>query len=409
MPIFKYTAFNRKGKEEKGIVDAPSAAQARRILKQKSLFVKALTEDTEKKDRELFPFLAKILYRVPRRDVGFFTRQLGTLLDAGLPLDKSLANIIDQTENLYLKKALIEMKSDVVEGEKLSESMQKHSAIFPPLYHNLVSVGERTGAYEQSLIRLAELEEANQAMKNKVQAAMFYPIIMLLLLGSIMVFLMAVVMPQIQQMFVQMNAELPTITKIVIAASEFITNPLKALGLVVTAAASMYAFIRWKGTPNGRAAWERFLLRAPIVGPLVRKVLLARFARNLGVMLQSRVQLLAALTVVSKIVDNSVFEAEIGAAMEKIKEGAKVTDAFRDSTVMNMMILGMLSAGEASDRIPDMVMKIADVLEDDVDSAIQKLSSLLEPIMIVMLGGVIIVIMSAILMPMYSLTQQIQF
>ena len=139
---------------------------------------------------------------------------------------------------------------------------------------------------------------------------MFYPIIMLLLLGSIMVFLMAVVMPQIQQMFVQMNAELPTITKIVIAASEFITNPLKALGLVVTAAASMYAFIRWKGTPNGRAAWERFLLRAPIVGPLVRKVLLARFARNLGVMLQSRVQLLAALTVVSKIVDNSVFEAE---------------------------------------------------------------------------------------------------
>ena len=121
MPIYKYTAFNRKGKEEKGIVDAGNHAQARRILKQKGLYVKALTEDTEKKDRELFPFLAKLMYRVPRRDVGFFARQLGTLLDAGLPLDKSLANIVDQTENEYLKKALIEVRGDVIEGGKLSE------------------------------------------------------------------------------------------------------------------------------------------------------------------------------------------------------------------------------------------------------------------------------------------------
>ncbi|HMW58851.1 MAG TPA: type II secretion system F family protein [Leptospiraceae bacterium] len=407
MPIYKYTAFNRKGKEEKGIVDAGNHAQARRILKQKGLYVKALTEDTEKKDRELFPFLAKLLYRVPRRDVGFFARQLGTLLDAGLPLDKSLANIVDQTENEYLKKALIEVRGDVIEGGKLSESMAKHPAIFPPLYHNLVSVGERTGTYEQSLLRLAELEEANQAMKNKVTAALFYPVIMMFFLGGIMIFLLAVVMPQIQQMFVQMNAELPFITRFVLGVSDIFTS-FKILIPIVSGIVGFILFRRWKSTVTGRMTWERFLLRVPVFGALIQKVMLARFSRNLGVMLQSRVPLLNALIVVGKIVDNAVFEQEILAAIEKIKEGTRITDAFRDSQIMTMMILGMLSAGEASDRIPEMVSKIADVLEDDVEAAIQKMSSLLEPLMIVLLGLMIIVIMSAILLPMYNLTSQIQ-
>lgn len=407
MPIFKYTAFNRKGKEEKGIIDAQNPAQARRQLKQKALYVKALVEDTEKKDRELFPFLAKMLYRVPRRDVGFFARQLGTLLDAGLPLDKSLANIIEQTENQYLKKALIEIRGDVIEGSKLSESMERHAAIFPSLYHNLVSVGERTGTYEQSLIRLAELEEANQAMKSKLTAALFYPLIMLIFLGAIMVFLLAVVMPQIQQMFAQMNAELPLITRAVLWVSDIFSS-WKILVPIVLGVVSGILFKRWRSTPDGRMTWEKLMLRTPVIGNLIQKVLLARFSRNLGVMLQSRVQLLNALVVVGKVVDNSVFERDIQTAIERLKEGTKITDAFRDSQIMNLMILGMLSAGEASDRIPEMVLKIADVLEDDVDAAVQKMSSLLEPLMIVALGFMIIVIMAAILMPMYNLTTQIQ-
>jgi len=406
MQIYKYTAFNRKGKEEKGIVDAQNPAQARRVLKQKSLYIKALGEDTEKKDRELFPFLAKMLYRVPRRDVGFFARQLGTLLDAGLPLDKSLANIIEQTENQYLKKALIEVRSSVIEGAKLSESMEKHAAIFPPLYHHLVSVGERTGTYEQSLIRLAELEEANQVMKNKVTAALFYPVIMVFFLGAIMVFLLAVVMPQIQEMFVQMNAELPLITRIVLGISDVFSSfkILLPIGVIV---GGTIGFRKWKSTPAGRMSWERLLLKMPVVGNLIQKVLLARFARNLGVMLSSRVPLLSALTVVGKVVDNVVFETDIQTAIDRLKEGTRITDAFRDSQIMNLMILGMLSAGEAYDRIPEMVLKIADVLEDDVDAAMQKMSSLLEPLMIVSLGFVIIIIMAAILLPMYNLTQQI--
>lgn len=244
-------------------------------------------------------------------------------------------------------------------------------------------------------------------MKNKVTAALFYPVIMMFFLGGIMIFLLAVVMPQIQQMFVQMNAELPFITRFVLGVSDIFTS-FKILIPIVSGIVGFILFRRWKSTVTGRMTWERFLLRVPVFGALIQKVMLARFSRNLGVMLQSRVPLLNALIVVGKIVDNAVFEQEILAAIEKIKEGTRITDAFRDSQIMTMMILGMLSAGEASDRIPEMVSKIADVLEDDVEAAIQKMSSLLEPLMIVLLGLMIIVIMSAILLPMYNLTSQIQ-
>ncbi len=407
MPIYRYVAFNKKGKEDKGIVDAANPAQARKVLKVKGLYVKNLSEDTEKKDRELFPFLSKMLYRVPRADVGLFARQLGTLLNAGLPLDRSLANIIEQTENEYLKKAMIEIRSNIVEGEKLSDTLKKHPAIFPQIYQNLIAVGERTGAYEKSLLRLADLEDKNQKLKNKVTTALFYPIIMLILLGGILLFLLAVVFPQIKTLFVQMDAQLPLITRLVIGVSDLLTS-FWMFVIVPGVGAMGYFFQRWKSSPEGRRAYETFMLKLPVVGALTRKVVLARFSRNLGVMLENRVPLIAALQVVSKVVEHSIFEEEILAAIEKIKEGSKITDGFRDSTIVSQMMMGMLSAGEASDAIPEMVNNIADVLDDDVDASVQKMSTLLEPAMIVIMGGAIVVIMAAIMLPMYGLTQQLQ-
>jgi len=408
MPIYKYIALNRKGKEEKGIVDASNPTAARKSLRTRGLYVKTIAQDQEKKERELFPFLTKLLYRVSRRDVSVFARQLGTLIDAGIPLDRALANIIEQTENEYLKKALIEVRAGVVEGEHLSDALRKHQAIFPPMYYNLISVGEKTGAYEQALLRLADLEDANIQMKNKVMTAMFYPLIMMMLLGGILIFLLAVVFPQIEQLFVQMNAELPLVTRIVIGTSHIFTTPWKLILFALVAGGATYLFIRWKARPEGREALERFLLTKPIIGILQRKIILARFSRNLGVMLESRVPLISALQVVSKVVDNLIFEKEITVAIEKIKEGSKVTDALKDSIIMNQMTLGMLAAGEASDSIPAMVSKIADVLDDDVDSSIQKLSTLLEPMMMVVMGAMITLIMTAVMLPMYNLTKQMQ-
>lgn len=407
MPIFRYVALNRKGKEEKGIIDAPGAATARKNLRVKGLYVRNLTQDREKKERELFPFLTKFLYRVPRKDVGLFVRQLGTLLDAGLPLDRSLSSISETVENEYLKKAIIEIRAGIVEGETLSDAMQKHPAIFPPVYHHLVSVGEKTGAYEQALLRLADLEDANQELQNKVLTAAFYPLIMLFLLGGIMLFMLGVVFPKIQALFAQVKAELPFITKLVIGMSNFVASG-KILILAIVIVGLYFLFNHWKNTPEGRIIWERFVMRVPLIGSITKKVLLTRFTRNLGVMLENRVPLIAALQVVSKIVNHGIFTAEIQLAIDKIKEGTKISDAFRQSVIVNQMTLGMLNAGELSDTVPQMVSKIADVLDNELDSSIQRLSLLLEPIMIVVMGGVIVLIMVAILLPMYNLTKQLQ-
>jgi len=407
MPVYKYIAIDRKGKQTKGILDAPSATHARRILRQQNLYVKTLEEDIEKRERELFPILTKFLYRVPRKDVALFARELGTLLDAGLPLDKSLTNIIEQTENLYLKKALIEIKSDVLEGESLSKAISKHPAIFPDVYANLIQVGEQTGTYERALIRLADLEEANLRLRNKVITALFYPLIMLFFLGGIMTFLLSVVIPQIQEMFVQLNVELPLITRIVIGISEIFVSwkiilPI-AIGIIST-----YFFVKWYNTEAGRIKFENFILKIPILGSLIQKVVLARFSRNLGVMLENRVPLITALQIVSKIVNHKIFEKEIQEAIDKIKEGSKISEAFQNSRIITFMVKGMLSAGESSDSLSNMVLKIADILDDEVDAVIQRFSTLIEPAMIVLMGGMIAIIMSAILLPIYNLTRYIE-
>ncbi len=407
MPVYKYTAINTKGKLIKGIVDANSPTQVRRILKQQNLFVKTIEEDIEKRERELFPFLTKILYRVPRKDVALFARELGTLLDAGIPLDKSLTHIIEQTENLYLKKALIEIKGDILQGESFSRAISKHPSIFPEVYSSLIEVGEQTGTYERALLRLADLEEANLRLRNKVITALFYPLIMLFFLGGIMIFLMSVVIPQIQEMFVQLNVELPLITRIVIGISDILVS-YKIIFPIVIIFLIYYFFQRWYQTLEGRLKVEHTLLKIPILGTLLKKVVLARFARNLGVMLENRVPLITALQIVSKIVNHKIFEKEIYDAIEKIKEGVKISEAFQNSIIMTYMVKGMISAGESTDNLANMILKIADIIDDEVDATIQRFSTLIEPAMIVLMGGLIAIIMSAILLPIYNLTKYIE-
>lgn len=408
MPIYRYIALNRNGKEEKGIIDASNPQAARKVLRAKNLFVRELVQDREKKERELFPFLTKILYRVPRRDVALFVRQLGTLLSAGLSLPNALANIIDQTENEYLKKAIIQIRSDAIEGTALSECFRKQEAIFPPIYYNLISVGEKTGIYDQSLINLADLEDRNLAMVNKVTTTLMYPVIMLFLLGAIAIFLLAYVFPQIKQLFAQLNAELPLVTRLVMGVSDILTSPLYLLGLLIVIGGLVYAFVRWKSTPDGRRTYEKTMLKIPFAGALIRKAVLARFTRNLAVMLANRVQLTVALQIVARVVNHSIFEKEILIALDRIKEGSKMTDSLRDSTIASQMMLGMMAAGEASDQVPEMMDRIASVLEGDVDAAIMRFSTILEPAMMVIMGATIALLMVSIMLPLYNLTKAMQ-
>ncbi|WP_411822694.1 type II secretion system F family protein [Leptospira sp. 'Mane'] len=406
MPLFTYVAFNRKGKEEKGIVDANNIQAARNKLKVKGLYVRSIAEDREKEERELFPFLSQFLYRIPRKEVGLFSKQLGTLLGAGIPLDRCLVSIIDQTENIYLKKVLIEMRADITEGLSLSESMKKHPTVFPDQYPSLISVGESTGNYEDTLTRLAELEEKSAELKSKVQVAMIYPIIMGTLSLAVSVFLLIVVIPQIEQLFASFNATLPLITRIVIGLSYFLTNYwwLIILSLVI----SGFSFGKWKSTENGRKSWDRILLKIPVIGPLLKKVMVSNFARNLSILLINRVPLITSLQIVSDVVNHTVFREEIAQAITKIKEGGKLSDSLQGSQILSQMVLGMLNAGEASDRVPEMMTKLSEIYESEVDTAIKSLTQSLEPIMILVMGGIIFTIMAAIMTPMYKLTQEIQ-
>ncbi|WP_001029467.1 type II secretion system F family protein [Leptospira interrogans] len=406
MAIYSYVAFNKKGKEEKGIIDAASLQAARSKLKNKGLYVRSISEDSERKDRELFPFLAKYLYRIPRKEVGLFSRQLATLLGAGIPLDKSLSSIVEQTENQNFRKVITGMQANITEGSSLSEAMKKHPDVFPSQFPSLVAVGEKTGDYEATLTRLAELEEKSSELKAKVQVAMVYPFIMGSLSIFVTIFLLTVVIPQIQELFLQFDAKLPLITRIVIGVSDFLIG---FWWLILTLGfGGIVGFIYYKNTPKGKRNWDEFVLKIPILGSLARKVLVSSFARNIGILLSNRVPLITTLVIVEKIVDHSIFGEEIKNAVEKIKEGEKLSSSFGGSVILPQMVLGMIAAGEVSDRVPLMMNKLADIYDSEVDTAIKTMTQSMEPLMIVVMGLLIGTIMASIMVPMYNLTQQLQ-
>ncbi|AAN49572.1 type II secretion system F family protein [Leptospira interrogans] len=406
MAIYSYVAFNKKGKEEKGIIDAASLQAARSKLKNKGLYVRSISEDSERKDRELFPFLAKYLYRIPRKEVGLFSRQLATLLGAGIPLDKSLSSIVEQTENQNFRKVITGMQANITEGSSLSEAMKKHPDVFPSQFPSLVAVGEKTGDYEATLTRLAELEEKSSELKAKVQVAMVYPFIMGSLSIFVTIFLLTVVIPQIQELFLQFDAKLPLITRIVIGVSDFLIG---FWWLILTLGfGGIVGFIYYKNTPKGKRNWDEFVLKIPILGSLARKVLVSSFARNIGILLSNRVPLITTLVIVEKIVDHSIFGEEIKNAVEKIKEGEKLSSSFGGSVILPQMVLGMIAAGEVSDRVPEMMNKLADIYDSEVDTAIKTMTQSMEPLMIVVMGLLIGTIMASIMVPMYNLTQQLQ-
>jgi general secretion pathway protein F len=406
MALYTYIAFNKSGKEVKDIIEANNLQGARNKLKVKGLYVKSIKEDEEKKERELFPFLAKILYRVPRKQVELFIRQLGTLVGAGIPLDKSLNNISEQVENKNLKKIIIDLRASITEGQSLSQAMTKYPDVFPEQFSSLISVGEKTGEYENTLIRLADLEEASSDMKASVQVAMIYPLIMGIVSLFVAVFLLVVVVPQIQELFNQFDTELPLITRIVIGISDAITGYWWLMLIVIFGGSA--ALSKWKSSVEGKKVWDKYFLKLPIFGTLTRKVLVSSFARNLGVLLNSRVSLITALVIVSKVVNNYVFQTEINLAIAKIKEGEKLSSSLQNSTILSPMVLGMISAGEISDTVPGMMTKLSEIYDKEVNNAIKSMTQSLEPIMIIVMGAVIFTIMAAIMTPMYKLTQEIQ-
>lgn len=406
MPHYQYTAFSLKGQKVTGVIEAISPQAATQKLKAQNLYVREIRADSAKRDRELFPFLSNLLYRIKRKEAGIFARQLGTLLGAGIPLNEALSDISEQTENPHLRKIIQEMKQQVIEGKSLSEAIKQHANVFPPVYESMIRVGEATGNYEPTLKRLADLEERNEELKARAITAMIYPMFMLAISIGVVFFLMTSVVPQLSDLFSGFKAELPLITRVVVGLSKAFSSFWYVMILAISGA--IYAFVRYRNTKEGRLKTDQLILRIPFFGGLLRRIQVGLFCRNLGILVESQVPLLDALKIVSGTVTNSVFVEELNAAVQQIKEGSSLRESLKHSVILPQMARGMIAAGESTDRLAELLIKAAEIMESEVDSSVRRMTQSLEPIMIVVLGGIVAAIMAAVMLPMYKMTEYIK-
>ncbi len=406
MAHYQYTAFSNAGQKVTGVIEAISPQAATQKLKSQNLYVREIREDSAKRDRDLFPFLSNILYRIKRKEAGIFTRQLGTLLGAGIPLNEALSDISEQTENPHLRKIIQEMKQQVIEGKSLSEAIKQHTNVFPPVYESMIRVGEATGNYEPTLKRLADLEERNEELKARAITAMIYPGFMLFISVAVVFFLMTSVVPQLSDLFGGFKAELPLITRIVIALSGFFSSFWYVMILAMFG--GVYAFVRYRKTKEGKMKTDRMIMNIPFFGSLLRRIQVGLFCRNMGILIESQVPLLDALKIVSATVTNSIFVEELNAAAQQIKEGSSLRESLKASVILPQMARGMIAAGESTDRLAELLIKAAEIMESEVDSAVRRMTQSLEPIMIVFLGGIVAAIMAAVMLPMYKMTEYIK-
>ena len=416
MPRFKYVAMDAKGKETEGVVEAETQSQAIAAIRGRGLFptrvadatggsspraarAKARTQ-TPKQDFKLFHLFKG---RVRPKDLMVLTRQLATLVEAGLPLLRGLRILLKQERNAGLREALSGLGETVESGGTFSEALAQYPRIFDKLFVNMVKAGEAGGVLEVVLARLAEFMEKAERVKNKVKSAMIYPIVVLMAAVGILIFLLIKVIPQFQAIFADLLVDkgMPAITQFVIDVSEGVKNNgfLVLLGIV----AIVVLMKLWKRTETGALAIDRFKLRTPMFGSLFTKTAVARFSRTLGTLMSSGVPVLQALNIVRDTAGNEVIARAIQKVHDAVKEGDSMAMPLESSGVFPGMVVSMVDVGEETGALPEMLIRIADNYDDEVDTAVEGLTSVIEPIMIVVLAFIIGTIVIAMFVPLISI------
>jgi type IV pilus assembly protein PilC len=426
MPRYTYVALDSRGQESTGLVDASSTNEAIGQLRQAGYFPTNLSEEgmAVGADRKATRRAAKtprtkqapgskslVLFQrksVKPKTLMIFTRQLATLIDAGLPLLRGLNVLAKQERDSVLKSAINKVADSVQDGSTFSEGLAQHPRLFNDLYVNMVRAGEIGGVLELVLIRLAEFQEKAQKVKNKVVAAMVYPIIVLLLAIGIMIFLLIFIVPRFEIIFHDMLGDkpLPAITLFVIGVSDFMQKHWAVL-----LGAMIALFVAGKvaaRTRAGRAALDRLKLRTPLFGDLIRKTSISRFSRTLGTLVTSGVPILQALNITRETAGNMVIARAISQVHDSVKEGESITLPLETSGAFPPMVISMIDVGEETGQLPEMLLKIAEVYDDEVDNSVAALTSLLEPIMIVLLALIVGTIVIALFMPLVSIISGLQ-
>ena len=410
MPLFEYRAITPQGRSSKGVIDAENIKAARAKLRKQGLFATDVAEGSaEAKTRSVSRLgsmsFGDLVTRVSPADISVMTRQLATLLAAGLPLVESLNALIEQIDNLKLKRILTSVRDRVNEGMSLADAMRQSSRVFTDLYVNMIRAGESSGTLELVLKRLSDYLESQAKLRNKIFATLTYPVIMLFLMIGVIAILFIFVIPQITTIFQESDQALPIYTAVLIEVSEFAKDYWWLVAAMMGAA--YYGFHRWTLTPGGRRRFDAFKLRVPLFGKIVRMVAISRFSKTLSTLLASGVNVLMSFDIVQNIVGNKVIEEAIADARESISEGASIAEPLRRSGVFPPIVLHMIAIGEKSGELEAMLLKVSDAYDNEVETVVTSLTAMLEPLMIVVMAGIVFFIMISILLPLFEMNQMI--
>jgi len=408
MPVYEYIAFDQKGKSLKGIIDADNSVAARQKLRVSGIFPVEVKETSSRpKDPTTAPVTVTTLFkRVQSGELSATTRQLSILLGAGVTLVASLEALISQITNPLLKKIMAQIKESVNEGNSLAFSLSQHPKVFSEVYINMVRAGEASGSLDLVLDRLAEFSENQQALRGRVRAALAYPVFMFVIGTLILFFLITFIVPNITKIFSDMHQTLPLPTMMLIGASQFLKS-FWWLVLMILAGVIILAK-QFKKTPRGNYIWDEIKIRAPILGPINIKMAMARFGRTLGSLLQSGVPLLSSLQIVRNIVNNAIIADVIDKAMDEIESGKSLANPLGQSRWIPPVVIQMIAVGEQSGELESMLNKIADIYEGEVESQIMAMTSMLEPVMILIMGVFVGFIVISILLPIFEMSQMIR-
>jgi len=397
MPVFLWEATTKKGELKKGEMDAPDETVIRGLLRRQGL--KSIT--VKKKPKDLLEYLPFLKQKVKGKDIVVFARIFSTMINAGLPLIQCLDLLATQEQNKTFSKIITSIKEDIEGGSTLSDALKKYPDIFDELFVNLVAAGESGGILDIILARLSGYMEKAMKLKSKVKGAMTYPASVLVISIGVVSLLLLKVIPVFQKMFEGMGGALPAPTQFLVNASQFMQDYF--LHMIIAVAVIIYVFRRYYRTEKGRLQVDSLVLKAPVFGPLLKKVAVAKFSRTLSTMMSSGVPILEGLAIVSKTAGNKIIENALLETRKCISEGRTIAEPLSESDIFPPMVVQMIAVGEATGALDAMLAKIADFYDDEVDAAVDTMTALLEPFMMVFLGGVVGGMIIAMYLPIFQM------
>lgn len=401
MPTYAWEGRTREGITKRGVLEALNQTSVEAVLRAQGITITSIKEKRERAGFSISEIIKKLTQKVKQKELMIFTRQFAVMIGAGLPINQCLETLGAQQKNQTFKKLILDVKTMVEAGSTFADALRKYPDVFDDLYVNLIAAAEMGGVMEQVLLRLATYIEKAEKLKGQVKSAMTYPIIVLVVAVVVVVVILTFVIPTFESMFAGFGGALPTPTKIVINMSKFLRANLYLI--IIIGVGIYYAFRRFYKTKSGKRAIDSFLLKIPMFQSLIIKVAVARFSRTLSTMLSSGVPILEAIDISARGIGNTIVKETILKVKDGVAEGKQIVEPLKAAKLFPTMVVQMISVGEQTGALDQMLSKIADFYDEEVDAAVAALASMIEPIMVVFLGGVVGGLLVSMYLPIFKL------